>query len=109
MFKKIKKIRDERLERIRQRNVAEKIGHSGLNDFVRYLKSPWRVMWSNFIAGVFRGLGFVVGATVLLTLAVYILVRILGNLPWVGEWFQNAGGFLEDIRSGAESLQEIGR
>lgn len=102
-------MRDEKLEKIRQRNVAEKVGRTGLDDFVRYLKSPWRIIWSNFLAGLLRGLGFVVGATVLLTIAVYFLVRVLGNLPWVGEFFQEAGVFLEDIQKGAESLQEMGR
>ncbi|MFH0833933.1 MAG: DUF5665 domain-containing protein [Patescibacteria group bacterium] len=109
MFEQIKKIRAERQVQVSERRVAEKVGAAGMDDFVRYLHSPWRIVWSNFLAGVFRGLGFVVGATVVLAIAIYILVHILGNVPLVGEFFAKFGEFLTDIQAGAATLKSLGR
>ena len=61
------------------------------------------------MAGIFRGLGFIIGATVVLAVAVYILVQVLGNLPWVGEYFARIGEFVQNIQEGAEVLKQIGR
>lgn len=108
MINKIKKLHVQRQEKLNERRVAEKVGATGLNDFVRYLRSPWRIVLSNFFAGIFRGLGFVIGATVVLAVSVYILVQILGNLPWVGEYFAKIGEFVKDIQEGAESLKNVG-
>lgn len=109
VIEKIKKIRAERKERLSERRVAEKVGAAGMDDFVRYLHSPWRIIWSNLLAGVFRGLGFVIGATAVLAIAVYILVQVLGNLPWVGEYFAEIGEFVQSIQEGAENLKSLGR
>lgn len=109
MFEQIKKIRTGSAEQISERRVAEKVSEAGLGDFVRYLQSPWQIIWSNFLAGIFRGLGFVVGATVLIAIAIYILVHILGNVPVVGEFFAKMGEFLTDIQAGAETLKSLGR
>ena len=92
-----------------ERKVAEKVSRSGLDEFARYLRSPWRIVWSNFLAGMFRGLGFIIGATVLLAIIIYLLVQILGNIPVVGEFFQWVGGFVTDIQEGAATLKSIGR
>jgi hypothetical protein len=91
------------------RRIAEKVSGAGMDDFVRYLHSPWRIIWSNLLAGIFRGLGFIVGATVVIAVSVYILVQVLGNLPIVGEWFAEIGQFVSDIQESATTLKSIGR
>jgi hypothetical protein len=90
-------------------HMAENFGHSGLAEFVEYLRSPWQIIWTNFLAGIFRGLGFVVGATVVLAAVIFVLVKVLGSLPWIGDWFAAAGSFLQDIQSAAESIGAVGR
>lgn len=64
-------------------------------DFVRYLKSPWRIMWSNFLAGIFRGLGILVGLTMIVGLVIW-LIKELVDFPLIGKyidiifnWIQN--------------------
>jgi len=89
--------------------LAHNMGHAGLDEFVSYLRSPWRIIWTNLLAGIFRGLGFLLGATVVLAILVFVLVQVLGNLPWVGEFFQQAGSFVQDIQQAGEALSEIGR
>ena len=109
MFENFKKERAERKVEAADRRVAEKVGAVGLDDFARYLHSPWRIVWSNLLAGIFRGLGFVLGATAVLAIAVYILVQVLGNIPVVGEWFAKVGEFIQDIQTSAETLKTMGR
>jgi hypothetical protein len=104
MFEKWKKFRAEARRAEDPEKLARRVSETGFSDFVRYLHSPWRIIWSNFLAGVFRGLGFAIGATALLAVAVYIFVQILGNLPWVGEFFQGAGQLVQDIQSTAKYL-----
>ena len=92
-----------------EHHLAKKVSRSGLDDFVQYLQNPWQIIWSNFLAGIFRGLGFMIGATVILTVVIFILIKILGNLPLVGDWFANAGEWFKTIQEGAEGLRDIGR
>ncbi|MEZ5537115.1 MAG: DUF5665 domain-containing protein [Thiolinea sp.] len=63
-------------------------GADTLEDFVNYVSNPWRVMWTNFVAGVFRGLGAVVGASVVIALLVWTL-SLFVSTPLVGQYFEN--------------------
>lgn len=83
-----------------QRNLR-RLAEIGLDEFVAYLKSPWRIVWLNLLAGIMRGLGFVIGAGALLSLTGYALVNWLGQLPWVGDLFVQLGALLEQVQSGA--------
>jgi hypothetical protein len=89
--------------------LTKDLAHAGFEEFVAYMRSPWRIIWANLRAGIFRGLGFVVGATVILAIVVWILVRVLGNLPIVGEWFQEAGELIQNIESASQNLGKMGR
>ncbi len=59
------------------------------DDFVQYLKSPARVFWSNFYAGIFRGLGLIVGVTFVFAIIVWLLSKMI-NFPIIGEYFAQA-------------------
>lgn len=58
-----------------------------LNEYVAYLRHPIRVFSANFLAGLARGVGFALGATVLVALLVTLLAW-MGTFPYVGEWFR---------------------
>lgn len=58
-----------------------------LAEYVSYLEHPRRLIWSNFVAGVARGFGTVVGLTVVAALTVYILKFLLTlNLPLISSY-----------------------
>ena len=64
---------------IRDRISAE------LEDFLRYLNSPWQIVWRNLLVGLTRGLGAVFGATVVVGLAIWVL-KIFVDLPLIGDY-----------------------
>ena len=59
---------------------------AGFSDFVRYLSSPWRIMWINFCAGMFKGLGILIGMTVVVAILVWFLTQLV-DFPLIGQYF----------------------
>lgn len=60
----------------------------GLHEYVEYLQKPRRLMLTNFIAGLMRGLGFAIGFTILGAIVIYIVQKLaLANLPGIGDFF----------------------
>jgi hypothetical protein len=94
-------------KKIPHQKSLERAAECGLEDFLKYLKSPWSIIWTNFVAGLFRGLGFIIGATVLIAVATFILVKVLGNLPWVGESFKQIGEFFQNLEQAAQTLRKM--
>ena len=62
---------------------------------LNYLGHPGSIMWRNFLAGTFHGLGFMVGTAVILTLIGYVLGWAHESVPFlrnvvdgVNIWYQ---------------------
>lgn len=64
-----------------------------MENFVLYVSSPWRVVWVNFVAGVFRGLGTVIGASIVIALIIWVL-SLFTNLPLIGFYAQEVEDFV---------------
>ena len=81
------------LEKILAR-LENKLDEIGLNmermklaEYVSYLENPRKLIWSNFISGVARGFGTLVGLTVVAALALYFLKFLLTlNLPLISSY-----------------------
>jgi hypothetical protein len=67
-----------------------------VREFVKYLRSPWRIMWHNFLAGVFRGLGLIVGLTVVFAVLIWILAGLV-DFPLIGQYFEDLKIMLEQF------------
>lgn len=65
---------------------------------LQILKRPWRLLWFSFIKGLMIGFGSVLGATVLITLLVYLLAK-LSDVPVLGS-------FLDKILIKTETIQQ---
>lgn len=65
-------------------NHHERTANS-IENFVLYVSSPWRVVWVNFIAGIFRGLGAVIGASIVIA-AIFWLLSLFTQVPFVGKY-----------------------
>lgn len=59
----------------------------GFQEFVQYLHSPWRIMWTNLLAGVFRGLGILIGMTMIVGLIVWALTKMI-DFPIIGNYLE---------------------
>ena len=66
-----------------------------VDEFHDYLSSPWRIMWANFLAGTMRGLGFLLGAALVIALMGFILKEVLSNIPMVGDFFKALNEWIE--------------
>lgn len=88
--KKVKVTEETLLKKME--DIEQEISNFGLHEYLTYLSSPKRIIWTNLVAGTMRGFGFVLGATVVVAI-VTIAVSYLVSLPIVGEWF----GWLGDI------------
>ena len=64
---------------------TEEKANQALKEFIRYSSSPWRIVWTNFIAGVFRGLGAIIGASAFIALLIWILA-LFADIPLIGEY-----------------------
>ena len=69
-----------------------------VQDFMKYLHSPWRIVWHNFVAGIFRGLGIIVGMTVVFGVLIWMLTQLV-DFPLIGQYFWDLKNILEGFSS----------
>ncbi len=63
--------------------------------FIRVHNSIRRLMWYQFLRGLAMGLGTVVGATLLVSLLVFIL-SFVNFVPIIGEWANQIAEQIQD-------------
>lgn len=73
------------------KSLSENIEKLKLGEYIEMLNSPKSIAYSNFIWGLWRGLGMAVGFTILGAAVLYLLKYLVAlNLPLIG-------GFIADI------------
>lgn len=66
------------------------------NEKIPLLKQNKKVIWRHFVNGLFRGFGSAIGFTILATIIIYILQKIvLLNLPIVSEYISDIIDIIE--------------
>jgi hypothetical protein len=77
------------LAKIREKvtDIAANMERTQIADYVQLLNRPGKLIWTNLVAGVSRGIGIALGFTIFATTIVYIL-QFLGalNIPIVGDY-----------------------
>lgn len=68
----------------RVEGLINAIESSGLEEFMEYIRSPWKMLWPNLIAGVARGVGALLGAALVLTVIGWIFAVTI-DLPLIGK------------------------
>jgi len=76
--------------------IAALFKQIGFRDFVNYLSSPWRIMWINFWAGVFRGFGILIGMTLVIGILIWVMTQLV-DFPLIGVYFQQIVNYLESV------------
>lgn len=79
-----------------------------IEEYLLYLRSPWRVMGVNFFAGMMRGLGAAVGATAVLAFSVWIITKAV-SLPVIGEYFTDLRDNVDELVQEAQISDDLRR
>ena len=67
--------------------LSERLQGKTIAEYVEMLRSPQRMILINFVAGLARGFGIAIGATLLGAVFLFILFRIAQwNLPVIGRF-----------------------
>ncbi len=70
--------------------IAKIVERMNLGDYLGLLQRPGRLLWLNFLAGLSRGLGTILGATLLVSLVVWIIHQIIAtHLPGVSTFLED--------------------
>jgi len=65
--------------------LSRRLEDSSVAEYVEFMRNPRRVIWSNFLAGMARGFGIAIGASVLTALFLYALSVVISlNIPIIG-------------------------
>ncbi len=66
--------------------LADRIERLRLASYLEMANKPSRIIWTNLLAGTFRGIGFTVGAVIVIAIVAKILsVLISMNIPYLSE------------------------
>lgn len=100
---KKKKKAEEEKKQVKKEQLAEDVDalvsvlrEQKFHEFVRHLRSPWRIMWTNFLAGIFRGLGVLVGMTMVVGLLVWLITQLI-DFPLIGQYFEILLNWIQGI------------
>ena len=86
----------------------EERANQALKEFIRYSSSPWRIVWTNFVAGVFRGLGAIIGASVFIAFLIWLLTLFV-DAPLIGEYAQEVKDSVMGYVNDTNYNDEFGR
>lgn len=87
MFKQIKKV-DELTDKLIY--VLERINLTG---YIEYISNTNRLIFTNFLIGLARGLGYAIGFSVLGAVVIYILIETGAvNFPAISEFIKRMSG-----------------
>ncbi|SDL38127.1 DUF5665 domain-containing protein [Halarsenatibacter silvermanii] len=76
---------EEIMERLEE--ISHDVHKFTLADYIKFIKSPRKMVLINFISGLARGLGIAVGITFLGAIFLLILIRMAeANIPVIGEF-----------------------
>ena len=89
----MKKILNDNIERLLRFLEKKRI-----EQLVDLLGSKKEIIKRNFLAGIFRGIGFGIGVTVVTAIIIYLLQRLVRlNLPWVGKFITDIVEIVEGL------------
>ncbi len=64
--------------------LIDAIEAAGLEEFMEYIRSPWKMLWPNFVAWIARGFWALVWAAIVVALIWWILAMLI-DLPLIGK------------------------
>ena len=69
--------------------LLQRLDNAGLAEYVKLSQKTGKILWLNLLSGIARGLGFSIGATLVLAVVYKILARIISmNIAYLTELLQ---------------------
>ena len=97
----MRKVNTARIMEVHLQKLVYHLEKLRIAEYVELMQKPGRILFLNFIAGLARGLGIAIGATIIFALMVELLRRlILLNIPGIGEFIANIVRIVE-MKNGA--------
>lgn len=87
-------------------DLVKALRSTGFEEYVQYIKSPWRIMMMSFVGGVFRGLGILVGMTIVVSLLIWFITQLV-DFPLIGQYFENLLKVIENLSPEASGERQI--
>ena len=76
--------------------ITSQLDVDGISDYIKLLRSPFKMFWLNVFIGVARGLGFTVGTAVVLAVLYKVIRHMIEmNIPYLTEMLRE---FLETVQ-----------
>ncbi|NLK08290.1 MAG: hypothetical protein GX316_06260 [Firmicutes bacterium] len=76
--------------------LLDVFGKASIAEFVELYRKPRRLLYLNFLAGLFRGFGIAVGFTAAGALFLYLLGKLAAlNLPFIGRFLAEIARIVE--------------
>ena len=91
--KQIKKLSAQKKNKVSSLTLAERedlewlinaLQAAWIDEFMEYIRSPWKMLWPNFIAWVARGFGALIGVTIVITIIWWFLSSLI-DIPLIGK------------------------
>ncbi len=79
--------------------ISKELEQSKIEDYLEKMNNPKKLLYTNFIGGLARGLGTAIGLSILAGILFYILQETV-NLPLVGKYIANLIDIIENYREG---------
>lgn len=73
------------------KNIEKLASHfekANIQEYVKFIGSPWKILFTNLLAGIMRGFGLAIGMTIILAVIMIIITKILSHLitlPFIGQ------------------------
>jgi len=92
----------KRIKKIKDKNDFDPLG---IKNFNAYLTSFWKLFFYNFVAGVARGFGLIVGMTILVSVVLFAVGKMIG-FPVIGKYFEPINDIIVNSVSTKQVIQE---
>ncbi|MFZ5966300.1 MAG: DUF5665 domain-containing protein [Bacillota bacterium] len=77
--------------------LALNMERAKIAEYVEIMNNPRKLLYTNFIGGLARGLGTAIGLTVLAAILFYILRQTV-NLPLIGQYIADLLNIIDNYR-----------
>ena len=97
--KEIEKFEKKRLSQLER--IANHIEKIRLGEYVEMMNRPGRLIWTNLLIGISRGVGLTVGATLVIAVLFKILSALIAmNIPYLTDLLQDVVQIIKEVPGG---------